>query len=231
MSELEKIFRDIADMPNQPHFIAKLYPSKLWIPLFGLYQGMRLNEICQLFLDDIFVRDGISCIRIMDNPERNQHVKNQFSNRIIPMHSTLLSLGFLRYFFETKNDPQRPNDQLFPLMTYREGYQRKMQSFNHRLHSLVKDKRKSFHSFRHNFDTELSNKEPNAFLIQCLDGHARQGELGARYSTGQIEPMKRTLEKVNYNLDIFACLGRIPLAGKEIEQQIAALAALSEEEE
>jgi len=43
--------------------------------------------------------------------------------------------------------------------------------------------------------------------------------------------MKRALEKVNYKIDIFACLGRIPLAGKEIEQQIAALAALSKEEE
>lgn len=225
MLELEKIFRDIADMPNQPRFVKKLYPYRLWIPLFGLYQGMRLNEICQLFLDDIFVQDGIPCIRIHDNPERNQHVKNQFSNRSIPMHSTLLKLGFFDYYFETLNDPQRPNDQLFPMLTYQEGYQRKMQSFNHRIHCLIKDKRKSFHSFRHNFDTELSNKEPNAFLIQCLDGHARQGELGGRYSIGQIEPMKRTLEKLDYKLDIFACLNRAPLSSDKINQQISLLAS------
>lgn len=52
-----------------------------------------------------------------------------------------------------------------------------------------------------------------------------------RHSTGQIEPMKKTLEKVNYKINIFASLGCIPLVGKEIEQQIVAFAALSEKEE
>ena len=103
-----------------------------------------------------------------------------------------------------------------------------MQYFNRRIHERLKiSKRKSFHSFRHNFDTELSNKEPNAFLIQCLDGHARQGELGARYSKGNLQAMKETLEKVDYGLDMFKIMGRKPLTAATLSEQIKRLTELS----
>ena len=103
-----------------------------------------------------------------------------------------------------------------------------MQQFNKRIHDVLKiSARKSFHSFRHNFDTELSNKEPNAFLIQCLDGHARQGELGKRYSKGDLLAMKETLEKVEYGLDIFKIMGCKPLKAAAVQEQIKHLTELT----
>ena len=82
-------------------------PHRYWIPLVGLFQGMRLNEICQLYLDDIFAdpSTGIHCIRITDNPGRNQKldepnlksVKNDSSRRTIPIHPKLIELGFMDY--------------------------------------------------------------------------------------------------------------------------------------
>ena len=35
------------------------FPENVWIPLIILYQGMRNNEIAQLFVDDIQEKDGI----------------------------------------------------------------------------------------------------------------------------------------------------------------------------
>ena len=227
--ELKQIFADIADMPEQSNFQSKLYEMRYWIPLIGLYQGMRLNEICQLHLDDVCVVDGLPCLRIQPSKERQQKVKNSSSIRTIPIHSVLLKLGFLDYVVTRWEKKRRKNDQLFEELTRTEdGYLRKMQYFNRRIHERLKiSKRKSFHSFRHNFDTELSNKEPNAFLIQCLDGHARQGELGARYSKGNLQAMKETLEKVDYGLDMFKIMGRKPLTTTAVQDHTKRLIELT----
>lgn len=217
--ELKLIFTDLGKtkLPNGPKSF------RYWIPLIGLYQGMRLNEICQLYLDDILVVDGLPCIRIQANRQRKQKVKNSSSIRTIPIHSTLLKLGFLDYCIRRMRQKSRKNDQLFEELTQTEsGYQRKMQRFNARIHeNLGIAEKKTFHSFRHNFDSELSNLEPNKFLIQCLDGHARPGELGGRYSKGDLSAMSKTLEKVHYKgLNIFTCLNAEPLTDKKITEQI-----------
>ena len=227
--ELKQIFADIAAMPDRPHFQRKLYDFRFWVPLIALYQGMRLNEICQLFLDDVCVEDGLPCLRVRPDEGREQKVKNSSSIRTIPIHSVLLKLGFLDYVISRYKDKCRKNNQLFEELTRTiGGHQRKMQRFNVRIHKALKiDSRKTFHSFRHNFDTVLSNTEGNVFLIQCLDGHARQGELGSRYSKGNLKNMKDTLEKVVYDLDIFKIMKRKPLDSKTIDQQVAQLTKLS----
>lgn len=33
-------------------------PERFWIPLLGLYTGARLNELCQLHLEDVKEADG-----------------------------------------------------------------------------------------------------------------------------------------------------------------------------
>lgn len=38
--------------------------SRYWVPLLGLFTGMRLNEICQLEFNDIDLIDGIPVIKI-----------------------------------------------------------------------------------------------------------------------------------------------------------------------
>ncbi len=40
----------------------KLNPHLFLIPLIALYQGMRVNEICQLDVSDIVLQDGLWCI-------------------------------------------------------------------------------------------------------------------------------------------------------------------------
>jgi len=75
-------------------------PERYWIPLIGLYSGMRLNEICQLYVSDIIKFDGLWCFSI--NGEKDKRVKNDASERVIPIHPTLLNLGILKYVDELR---------------------------------------------------------------------------------------------------------------------------------
>jgi len=50
-------------------------PYQYWLPLLGFYTGARLNELCQLYVDDVVQVDGVDCIHIRsDRPD--QKLKN-----------------------------------------------------------------------------------------------------------------------------------------------------------
>ena len=221
--ELNSIFTMIADLPNRPRFVQKLYPMRYWVNLLALYQGMRLNEICQLYLDDIVMEEGLPCIRIRPDKERKQKVKNKSSIRTIPIHSTILRLGFIGYCQKIREEKGSMDSVLFPPATALDGgYQRKMQQFNALIHSLPgMDQRKSIHSFRHNFDTELLNKGAQEYFILCLDGHTRTGELMSRYAKPDLHKLHKTLELVTYDgFDVFRCLNQQPISEEMIKDQI-----------
>ncbi|NOT22279.1 MAG: hypothetical protein HOP22_06080 [Nitrospiraceae bacterium] len=83
---------------SSPNFLAQRMkrPARYWISLLCLFQLCRREEAAQLALADIGVKDGIPCLTITDRGE-NQSVKNKGSRRTIPIHSSLIALGFLDY--------------------------------------------------------------------------------------------------------------------------------------
>jgi len=98
--------------------IKRSRPERFFIPLFGLYQGVRQNEGCQLFVRDI-VRDQetkLLCANITEDDETGQKTKNMSSRRLIPIHPFILELGFENYWKQRKaldTDPANPL-QLWP---------------------------------------------------------------------------------------------------------------------
>lgn len=60
-----------------------------------------LNEICQLYIDDIKISKGIWYFHINDERD-DQHIKNPQSNRIVPIHPVLIDLGILEYARSSK---------------------------------------------------------------------------------------------------------------------------------
>jgi len=85
------------------------------------------------------------------------------------------------------------------------------------------DSRKSIHSYRHNFDTELLNKGAKEYFILCLDGHTRTGELMSRYAKPALHKLHETLELVTYDgFDVFGCLGKQPISDELIAEQARA---------
>jgi integrase len=66
---------------------------QFWAPLIALFTGARVEEICQLHLDDIREIDGVPCIDI--NNEGDKELKTAAGKRIVPVHPFLIKLGLL----------------------------------------------------------------------------------------------------------------------------------------
>ena len=75
-------------------------------PLIGLYSGMRLEEICQLYCEDIVEKNSIWCFDINQNPSKDGTVDKQLKNlnavRLVPIHDRLRELGFLEHVQKMK---------------------------------------------------------------------------------------------------------------------------------
>ena len=203
------------------------FPEKTWIPLLILYNGMRNNEIAQLYVDDIQERDGIPYFRIWPTDERNQRIKVDMSQRDLPIHSKLIELGFMEYVKKMRTSGY---EQLFPNCIYNERTGRYYDdNLSVRLNALVDyispDKKLRVYSLRANFKTAIENKFADAaidgmegkasnldiaglekFVGRAFDdvmGHSAKGGTGdTTYRKVQLRLMKRIVEQAEYPIDI-----------------------------
>jgi len=60
--------QDIQKLFNKERCDSFNKPYQLWTPLIALYTGARMNEICQLHLDDIKETESIYYIDINEKP-------------------------------------------------------------------------------------------------------------------------------------------------------------------
>jgi integrase len=133
--------------------------ARFWVPLIALHTGMRLNEICQLDTTDIRIIDGIACIVITKSSmigTTDKTLKTGASDRIIPLHPTLIDLGLVVYATDKRNDAQ---SKLFEEIDSGTRGVRAV-AFSKWFTQFIRAAgaqidRTSFHSFRHNFRDEL----------------------------------------------------------------------------
>lgn len=133
--------------------------ASFWLPLIALYTGARLEEIAGLQVDDLielsFEADGADktawFFNFKPDPTRNRRLKNDESERTVPIHPELIRLGLIRYrdVVASSKEPQ-----LFPRLTQHASGLRAHkwgQWFGKylRIDCKVTDRRKVFHSFRH----------------------------------------------------------------------------------
>jgi len=85
--------------------------------MLAAYSGARLNEICQLDVIDIEKQDDVRVMKLEAN-DKDKSIKTSASNRIVPLHPTLLELGFLNYVNQTRKSKHR---KLFPQLKWMPG--------------------------------------------------------------------------------------------------------------
>ncbi len=176
-------------------------PYGFWTPLIALYTGCRLEEICQLHLEDIRQDHGVWVFDINDKEEKK--LKNRSSERLVPIHLELINLGLLEFADVLR---KKGNLRLFPeLKQQRDGYGQTVSKWFGRYKKRCGiGEGKTFHSFRHTFITHLKHKQVDGVMIHELDGHTVEGETMGRY--GKRFPadilFKEGIEKIDYEIDL-----------------------------
>lgn len=158
-------------------------PHKYWLPLLGLYTGARLNELCQLYLDDVVSINGIDCLHIRAiRPD--QKLKTVTSERLVPIHSKLKALGFLEF---VQAQREAGHQRLFAELTLHKahGYAAAPSKWFTRVRDQLgfRDgaERKDFHSFRHTLADHLKQKGIGESLVGGILGHQSGGITFSRY--------------------------------------------------
>ena len=150
---------------GSPVYLANMRPvagggeAAYWLPLLALYTGARQGEIGQLRTMDVVEEHYLDAtgdeakawvIRILFDAGR---LKNEHSERRVPIHAALIDAGFLRYVQAAKAAGRH---RLFPVL--RPDYDGNFTAswskwFGRWLRGTcgITDKRLVFHSFRHTF--------------------------------------------------------------------------------
>jgi len=205
--EIKKIFQkhnyiEFTEVENHKY-------SNYWSPLISVFSGLRLNEICSLYLDNIIQekvngRKKIWCFNILEEPDRpDKHLKTLSSKRVVPIHDTLIDLGFLE-FVELLKKRHTNRQRLFQELKYGEGsYIRNVSYFFNKkylpLLGLKTDK-KNFHSIRHTVVDHLKQRLVDISFINELVGHHHGNIDLDRYGKGYTPDIiyNKCVKKINY---------------------------------
>lgn len=175
------------------------YNYQYWIPLLGLYSGGRLDELCQLHTDDVIEVEGIWCISINRNT-KNKKLKNASSERVVPLHSKLIEIGFLKFVEYQRSKKQ---ERLFTeLKLARDGYGGIVSKWfsGFKTKAGITSKTKVFHSFRHTVADRLKQKSIVREKIGSILGHKDDNITTGLYGKAyHISVLKEVIEELDYD--------------------------------
>jgi integrase len=197
-------------------------PARYWLPLLSLFTGCRAEELAQLLISDVYqTESGLWCIQmdyINDNGEISKNLKTANSKRSMPLHKTLINLGFIDYYERIK---AQGNERLWPQLKTgkRNKYHRNVTEWfnstsrkngikNLYLNPETSEK-KCFHSLRHTFSTGLENALVPEIIASRLMGHKNTTMSYGRYSKGVTDEMlfEEGINKLDYGVDFVDILG------------------------
>jgi len=198
----QNISKLVGEIPAWIHRSHTMKAERFWIPLIGMYSGMRLDEICQLHADDVRQVDGIWCLDVNSRGEKK--IKTASSRRCVPIHPFLLEIGFLKYW-QTVCDAGLPRVWM-SLKRNKNGFggtfSKRFGDF-HRA-KVTMDRRVVFHSFRHTVADELKQKGVRDAIVCALLGHKHNGsESSCRYGKAyQPTTVLEAVRTLDYGLDV-----------------------------
>lgn len=151
-----------------------------WLPLVGLFTGMRLAEIIQLPVANVREAEGVSYLDMT-----GLKLKTETSERHVPVHPELIRLGFLGYVREQgKIGPEARVFEGFKIGTDKDPGGPAGKRVNRYLREAVSDDRNLvFHSFRHTFNAALDRAGLQDSRRRKLMGHAGEGTTDTDYGS------------------------------------------------
>lgn len=168
-------------------------PAKRWLFPILAYTGARIEEVCKLRQKDIREQDGVPVIDINESMGR---VKNEHSNRVVPIHDKLLQMGLVEFAASRPS----PDSMLFEeLKPYRGRWSAQiLKLHNYFLHNQAGfGKGYSNHSFRHYANNELVKRGVRMTVADQLLGRVQQGVGGQVYFKGHfMESLREAINQI-----------------------------------
>ncbi len=165
-----------------------IHEAYYWIPLIGLYSGMRLEEICQLHCSDIKQDGKIWYFDVNTNSSDDgidsKLVKTKSSIRLVPIHKELIKLGLIDYvkkinekgycrvFYELNKTDKSPK------------YGKQVtKTFSRFIQKIGVEGKKSFHSLRHSFSDFYKKRNLHNDIFRQVFGHEIVELAGRQYGS------------------------------------------------
>lgn len=146
-------------------------PDRYWGALLGLASGARLNEIAQLYADDVEEVAGVWGIHIRAT-RPDQKLKVDSTARFVPLHPKLIEAGFLLYVADVVAGKHQ---RLFPHLPWhrKAGYGDALgDQFRAYLDKIgMTDGGLGFHAFRHTAATRMLYGGISAAVGGAITGH------------------------------------------------------------
>lgn len=212
---LREIFtpKDLKQIFESTEFIAqkRQHPELFWIPLIALYTGMRLEEVAQIYCEDVYpTQSSQTWVFDVNNKSKggqptDKKVKTKSAIRLIPIHNDLKFLGFIDYLEKIIGSESL---RLFPNLKLTASSQKYGKEIGKKFSRLLKrcgvGGQKSFHSLRHTFSDHLKNKNKHNQEFTQIFGH-EASSLAARQYGAEFTPEKcldNVIKYLSYNLDL-----------------------------
>lgn len=174
-----------------------------WLFLLGLTTAARLEEIGQAMVANVKTDDTITYIDIDDyaaTDDEDKSIKTGTSQRLVPIHSNLLRLGFDSYL---KALIAAGHTRLFPDLISNQFDKRTKEASriaNRIIDRYVsKDARLVFHSFRHGFKDLALEAGILERIVDQICGHAPT-TVGGKYGQGvRLTVLNRELHRLDWS--------------------------------
>lgn len=170
---------------------------RYWLPLVAMFSGARPGEIAQLLVDDVRDLHGHPILHITREGDPDKSTKTRGSERVVPVHSELVKLGFLDYrdrmkaMGETRLFPGAQRNQRGQMVA---DYSREFGRYLTRI-GLKDGRGLSLYSFRHGVADEFRRAGFLDEQFGPLLGHTSATTTG-RYGVMQPGPLKQRVEMI-----------------------------------
>lgn len=182
---------------------------EFWMIPLAAFTGARVLELAQLLVQDVCEVEGIPVLSITDEKENKEEektgeekrVKTEASRRMVPIHATLIAMGFLDFVESMKKSGER---RLWPDLSENKGTKggcgRKWSSrFSDIKHELLFPKQVVYHSFRHSVESKLAALHIDRAYISDIIGHSRKGDTGeTTYTKTFLPERQKALDQIKY---------------------------------
>lgn len=179
-----------------------------WLPIFSLWQGCRVEEVGAARTADIKREDGLWFLDL-----RHRKLKNEQSQRMLPLHPRIVGLGFIDYVERQPKGgwlfPELPHDERTELPPHakRLASTRQFSKWWGRWCSANAASKgegfdhphKVFHSFRHTFKRSMREAGVSEEMSDLLTGHKGNDHAGRSYGQGvSLAALAREIAKLDY---------------------------------